>query len=513
MDGNVVKLVFQTVADCSGLTKFSGTLKTTAAEAQKTINATKGIVGALSSVGGEAGGVVGKISSVVGSFAQLGAIGGVIAGVQIAFDQFAKHYMEAADKMKAKAKELADSTRAMLESIASEHMKRVTDALDEASSKARETATAFNALASAYLKVSAAQDQTAKSSRSAGMSAIQLEKSQKMAAAGTDEERAMIAAEYDRRIARANLSSATEEQAGIVRQANDGVAVTGENARLARQRVRKASKALRTAKKEYDLVFDADGNEYNPIEGVDMSGLKTKLAEAQKNYTEAINDRVAKQAEADAAEEKLLQAKNEQTAALNNARAGIVEADAAQRKLAQAQKEARDAELEKARAERAKAEAERLKAERELARNDIQKRINEFQAGKSDISSAAAGYASQFEQAFELWRDPEAAARAQDESKAREADMKRFRRAVGGYDAKWRIDEAARLMREGDAEGLETRMSEWRKSTRFTPQAEQMVRAAAAEQNKQAADRALVDIEKNTRDLAKKLDELLALKG
>lgn len=90
--------------------------------------------------------------------------------------------------------------------------------------------------------------------------------------------------------------------------------------------------------------------------------------------------------------------------------------------------------------------------------------------------------------------------------------MKAFRKAVNRYGGKGKIDEYARLMREGDEEGMQDRLSEWRKSSKFTPQVEQMMKAAAADQNKNAAEKSLANIEKNTGDLAKKIDELLSLK-
>ena len=90
--------------------------------------------------------------------------------------------------------------------------------------------------------------------------------------------------------------------------------------------------------------------------------------------------------------------------------------------------------------------------------------------------------------------------------------MKRFRKDVSRYGGKWKIDEYAELMRQGDTEGMQEKLAEWRKSSKFTPQVEQMVKAAAAEQNENAAERALQNIEKNTADLAKKLDELLSVK-
>ena len=67
-------------------------------------------------------------------------------------------------------------------------------------------------------------------------------------------------------------------------------------------------------------------------------------------------------------------------------------------------------------------------------------------------------------------------------------------------------------MREGDEEGLQSRLSEWRKGTRFNAQTEQMVLAAAAEQNKGQTERDIAEIAKNTRQLEKKLDDLLKVK-
>ena len=120
--------------------------------------------------------------------------------------------------------------------------------------------------------------------------------------------------------------------------------------------------------------------------------------------------------------------------------------------------------------------------------------------------------ASRFETAFDLWRDPEAAQGARDAAEKRAEDMRAFRKAVGGYSGKWRIDEAARLMREGDEAGLNERLEQWRKGSKFDAQTEQMVLAAAAEQNKGQAERDLAEIVENTRDLSKKLDDLLKVK-
>ena len=154
-------------------------------------------------------------------------------------------------------------------------------------------------------------------------------------------------------------------------------------------------------------------------------------------------------------------------------------------------------------------------AARTAAEKELRGKLAALQSQRSALRGGAGGgssFQSQFEQAFDLWRDPEAAKAAQDEEKRRDADMKRFRKSVDRYGGKWRIDEYAELMRNGDAEGMQSRLAEWRKSSKFTPEVEQMVKAAAADQNANAAERALQNIEKNTADLAKKLDDLLSVK-
>lgn len=502
MDGNIVKLVFQTVSNGNGLTQFRGQLQATTVQAQKAISTARGLAGAFTSVGGAAGGALGAVSQFVGSFAQLGAIGGIIAGVQIAIDQLASHYMRVADEMVEKTGKMLERSKERLAKSTQALMKPVEDWMHDATTAAKDASAELNNLASSYLKVATARDRMEKSARGAKASALELEKSQKMSAAGSDGERAMIAATYDARIARAGLESTRDEQGRSVRQAGDNLYIAQAELRNARIRERASNKAYDVAEEKYDITHYEDGT--GKFEGADA--FRRKLEESARNLQEATRDRIAKEAAVTAAELELKRARNEQTSAVNLAKKGVVEADAAQRRLAKAQ-----AEAEKA--ERAKARADREAAERASRQESLQKAYEASRGRGAELASASQAYASQFERAFDLWRDPEAAKAAQDEAIRRDEDMKKFRRAVGGYFGKDKIDEAARLMREGDTESLEARMSDWRRSSMsFTPQAEQLVRAAAAEKNKSEADRAIIDIEKNTHDLAMKLDELLSMK-
>ncbi len=126
------------------------------------------------------------------------------------------------------------------------------------------------------------------------------------------------------------------------------------------------------------------------------------------------------------------------------------------------------------------------------------------------VASAAQG---EFERAFALYRDPTRAAAAVADEKSRAEDLDRLHRDASRYGGKWRIDELSRLMAAGDVRGQADALASWRKSSRFTPEVEAMVRASAAERTKTTAEDELRKIESNTADLAAKLDELISMKG
>lgn len=65
-------------------------------------------------------------------------------------------------------------------------------------------------------------------------------------------------------------------------------------------------------------------------------------------------------------------------------------------------------------------------------------------------------------------------------------------------------------MRDGDDEGLQAKLREWRKSSKFNGQTEQMVLAEAARQNEHAADKALAEISKTSAAINAKLETIKA---
>lgn len=274
-------------------------------------------------------------------------------------------------------------------------------------------------------------------------------------------------------------------------------------------------------------TFDAVGSEIGRFAGAisvgnfrdAFGGIGTETARA---FTEAF-DLDGQQAKKDA------EIKDE-SAKKSAARRAQADADAARREeeeeerkqkaLAEGQKKIDQRNAE----ERAKAEAkaaEKAAKERErLDREAHQKRMADLRAeiaaskeAASPFEAVAEAAKTEFERAFEMYRDPERAKAEIDEERDRADDLKRLHKDASRYGGKWRIDELAELMSAGDTEGVNSRLEEWRKRKSFTPEVEAMVRASAAEQTRTTAEDELRKIEGNTRDLSEKLDQLLTMKG
>lgn len=159
---------------------------------------------------------------------------------------------------------------------------------------------------------------------------------------------------------------------------------------------------------------------------------------------------------------------------------------------------------------------ERDRLDRELHQKrmaDLRAEIAEQSKSAAPLKAAAAVAQGEFARAFAMYRDPARAAAAIGEEKSYAADLDRLHADAARYGGKWRIDELSRLMASGDAQGQADALASWRKSARFTPEVEAMVRASAAERAKTTAEDALRKIEQNTAGLAQKLDELVAMKG
>lgn len=187
-----------------------------------------------------------------------------------------------------------------------------------------------------------------------------------------------------------------------------------------------------------------------------------------------------------------LKVANEQTKADKDAAEKKAAADkaAADRRIAAEQKAA----AEQMRLDREAAAARERQAQKELDQRikDHQKLLAAEQKAESAAQSRKSAAESKLQQAWGWYRDKGSMAAQMAEEKA---------------------DAEARKQYVKDFERLKSKRRDWRTAENLSVDDEAVRRVALAQEEKQAAEKHLAEIEKNTADLAAKLDELLQVKG
>ena len=247
---------------------------------------------------------------------------------------------------------------------------------------------------------------------------------------------------------------------------------SGEAAKL-REKVRKAKDALDGIKTDEKALAAAEE-------------ARAKIEQAQTSLDVLATKREARE----------LAVQNEIADKIEADHKAQVEKDkAAAEKRAEEEKKA----AEKAAAERARLDAQeaaRRERERqaELAARirDHQKLLAAERAEESKTRSAVSAAESKLQQAWGWYRDKDSMAAQLAEEKA---------------------DAQARKQFEKDFERLRYRRRDWRTAENLSVDDEAVRRVALAREEKEAAERHLAEIEKNTANLAEKLDELLQVKG
>lgn len=365
--------------------------------------------------------------------------------------------------------------------------------MDESREIAERQVKAFEDEANALAKVTKAQNE--------------LNRQMELAVAKTDEERQNINAKWD------SANAGAEEEAAQSIRDNRARSLRDEETRI-RQEIKNA----RRLQKEYrslfgtELVVEASDKALDQQDIIDDA--QKRLAENRRQ--QGLLDKENEAAEAMIEARKL---KEENTAKLVAAKKAEAEKKAAEEA---AEKQAKlDADnAKKVESERVKAaEAEkkaREKAEAELHAQriaNIKSEIAAKETAANGLQSVAQQAQTEFDRAFAMYRNPEQAAAQIAEERDYAADYKQLQRDASRYGGKWRIDELSRLMAAGDTAGQAATLEEWRKSSRFTPEVEAMVRAAAADKTRTTAEDELRQINANTKGLSQKLDELLKMKG
>lgn len=331
-------------------------------------------------------------------------------------------------------------------------------------------------------------DEQAKALGKVTKAQLELKRAQELSLATSEDQKNAINAQYD-----ALSDTAEVEQARAIR-GNKREALTDEWARL-REELRAAERM---------------GNQYRKAGGFDEF-LEQEEIVAQKK--KAIEDNQA-------AFENLNS--EEEAAQLESATRDIerqTKAKEEAEKLA-AEKAKVDADLaKKAEDERVKAVAAEKKAREAMEVELHKQRTDNLKAEIESAKGAAAGVSgvaqsaqTEFDRAFAMYRDPALAASSIAEERDYAADYKQLGKDANRYGGSWRINELASLMASGDTSGQAAKLEEWRKSSKFTPEVEAMVRASAADKTKTTAEDELRKINANTANLDKKLDELLSMK-
>ena len=333
----------------------------------------------------------------------------------------------------------------------------------------------------------------------------------------------VIAEEQKRVDAARQAEAATAE---IVKKATEAkIAAEAEYQKKREEYINKNAKTTRLAAGGMGGGFqvvslsaeEIERNRAKAADEFDDSGEAAKAREKIRNAKDALDGIKTDEktlAAADEARAKIEQAqkaletldvrREARELAVQNEIAAKVEADhkeQAEKDKAAAEKKAEEEKkaAEKAAAERARLDAQeaaRRERERqaELAARirDHQKLLAAERAEESKTRSAVSAAESKLQQAWGWYRDKDSMAAQIAEEKA---------------------DAAARKQFEKDFERLKSRRRDWRTAENLSVDDEAVRRVALAREEKEAAEHHLAEIEKNTANLAEKLDELLQVKG
>ena len=330
----------------------------------------------------------------------------------------------------------------------------------------------------------------------------ELKRAQELSLAVTQEQKDEINRRYD------SANAEADEMASQDKRDNERRSLEDERLLLQRE-IKQAQKQ----QAEYEKLF-ANGGQVGTDEALaarDTIDRKNKELEDNQRKLDAL-DREDELAQKNIETRKI----KEETAAVEAEEKREEEAKKAAEKIAEDQKKKAEDQKREELKKIEEIKRERIKAEQELHKlkvDNIKDEIDKQKSAADSQKSVASAAQTEFDRAFAMYRSPEQAAAQIAEERDYAADYKQLQKDASRYGGKWRIDELSRLMAAGDTQGQAATLEEWRKSSRFTPEVEAMVRAAAADKTRTTSEDELRQINANTKGLSQKLDELLKMKG
>jgi len=352
--------------DGSGFSAASKEIENAAKQGKKLSGAMGNVLSEAQKLDGALGKTAAAASNVVSGFAQMGIIGGILAGAKTAMDLFFESAKSDLDKMAKDGQDAADKARRELQKTVDAHIKGVHDANEATRTMGAEAVKQFDEVAAAAVRVSQLIAQTDIARGQHSIAAVQVEKLNAIIKEETEAGKALVAAKYDLRIAEMKAAqaseratSSTEEARKALLTAQDRVAETNNHVALAQEGLARAQKAEANARVSHQG---------------DWQKLAAEVKAAETAYKAAVeNQRKSAQGVAEAEEKlkaetiKAATVREEGQAAILQARIALDKVNEAERKAA----EAREKEAEAAR------KAAQLTAEKSAFDDNVRTHAND----------------------------------------------------------------------------------------------------------------------------------------
>ena len=302
------------------------------------------VIGEAQKLEGGLGKVAGAAGNVVSGFAQMGIIGGIVAGAKSAMDFFFDSAKENLDKMVAESKDRAERMRKALQMTVDRHVESVHKANEAIKTMSAESVKQFDETAQAAVRASQLIAQTDIARANNSIAKIQVEKLNAIIKEETDAGKALVAARYDFKIAYIKSLEAEERGAEQSDSARKAVDTARERLAVVHGHVIRAEYALEQARNtEASLAHDrtADTSKL----AAEVKQAETALKEARKQERQAVIGVSEAEERLKATNLNVATEREQQKAAVLQARIALDKVNEAERKAAEArEKEAKAAE-------------------------------------------------------------------------------------------------------------------------------------------------------------------------
>lgn len=432
---------------------------------------------------GQSDGIISKairsISGVSSALAAFGPAGGIVAAAKAGMDMVAGYFIEKAEKMLEKAKELAAKTTARLDRLKELRLTHLANDLERVTEATAKATRRFEEAASAAARLRSARGEAASAREAGELSGMRHEMAADVAAAGEDDA-GRVGAAWRLRIAEreAEIRKAAADREREAAKA--GLAAQEIRLRQAEENARKlqavADRAGQKHEQAYNMASDTD-----PQWVAKMKRLYDRAAKAAREAWEEVG-RQRTESDLMAAEEEAAEVKRQNAvSAAYDARDQAVWAyDKAEEEHARAlEEEERKGELE---AE----ERERLAMERRIAdeRKRLERQLSDARAGETAAAMRLAAAQAASARAWGWYRNKDSLQSQLNEERANAAAEKQF---------------------EKDFDRLKRQRHDWRTTDNLSLDNEAVRRVGLAREEEKAAEEYAKQTAESTRRAAASL--------